>query len=293
MSARALAIELKEADEMVVVATAGDLPEGLIGRRIDAERSAEAALVVPLIWQGRSYGALVAMDCQRDGPEFSAEDEELLGAFAAGAAVVATAGSYDVARRRERLAANEAERARWARELQEAIAGVEVETERLRALIEELRPGVLDELGLGAAVEALADRTESPTMEVRTRIELGFEKGRIEIRHDEELETAIYRIVQEALANAIQHAHPSYVVVELSEGDGRGEVRIAVRDDGRGFDPSAPTDGFGLSGMRERVELFGGSLEIDSSVGGGTEVRARIPLGRPGGGVWADGRGER
>lgn len=286
VAARALAIELEQGDETVVVAAAGELPEGQIGSRVDAEGpAAEAALTVPLIWQGRSCGALVAIDCQRGGPEFSAEDEELLRAFAAGAAVVTTVASIDIARRRERLAASEAERARWARELHEAIAGREVETERLHSLVAELRPRVLDELGLGAAVEALADRTESPSVEVRTRIELGFEKGRIEIRHDEELETAVYRIVQEALGNAIQHAGPSCVVIEVVEGDERGGVRIAVRDDGRGFDPSTPSDGFGLCGMRERVELFGGSLEIGSSIGEGTEVRATIPAVRRGPGV--------
>lgn len=192
----------------------------------------------------------------------------------------ATGGSVDLARRRERLAASEAERARWARELQEAIAGGEVETEKLRSLIAELRPPVLDELGVGAAIEALADRTESPAVEVRTRIELGFEKGRIEIRHDEELETAVYRIVQEALGNAVRHADPSYVVVEVVEEDESGDVRIVVRDDGRGFDPSAPCDGFGLGGMRERAELFGGSFEVSSATGEGTEVRATIPAVR-------------
>jgi signal transduction histidine kinase len=275
VSARTLAIELKEADEMVVVATAGEL-------RVDAERSAaDAALVVPLVWQDRSYGALVAMDCQRDGPEFSVEDEKLLGAFADGAAAaLAAAGSLDIVRRRERLAASEAERARWARELHEAISGIEIETEKVHSLIAELRPRILDELGVGAAVETLADQTESPTLEVRTRIELGFEKGRIAIRYDEELETAVYRIVQEALGNAIQHANPSYVVIEVIEGDECGDVRIVVRDDGKGFDPLTPCGGFGLSGMRERVELFGGTLEIDSSPGEGTEVRAMIPAAR-------------
>lgn len=221
----------------------------------------------------------------------------------------ACCASSDLARRRERLAAREAERAAWARKLreqtleglralhgtlnkveeaappaardliQQTISRIEAETERLRSLIAEIRPPVLDELGVGAAIEALADRTESPAVEVRTLIELGFEKGRIDLRHDEELETALYRIVQEAVGNAIQHANPSSVAVEVFEDDERGDVRIAVRDDGRGFDPSA-VSGLGLSGLRERVELFGGSLEIRTSAGEGTEVQVRVPAAR-------------
>lgn len=143
----------------------------------------------------------------------------------------------------------------------------------------EVRPKVLEELGVGAAVEALADQTELPTVEVRTRIELGFEKGRIALRHDEELETAVYGIVREALANAMRHAGPSRVVLEVVEDDERGEMRVAISDDGGGFDPSA-AGGPGITEMRELAELLGGSLEIRSFLGEGTEVRATVPVGR-------------
>jgi len=146
----------------------------------------------------------------------------------------------------------------------------------LRSLIAELRPPVLDEVGVGAAIEALADQVESPALEVQTWIELAFEEGRVEAGHDEELRTAVYRIVQEALGNAIRHAHPSRVAIKVVD-DGSG-VRIAVCDDGRGFDPTVARGGFGLKRIRERVELFGGSLEIASAVKGGTEVRAAIPV---------------
>jgi signal transduction histidine kinase len=149
----------------------------------------------------------------------------------------------------------------------------------------ELRPKVLDELGVGAAVEALADQAEKPAVEVRTRIELGFEKGRIALRHDADLEAAVYGIVQEALANAMRHAGPSRVALEVVEDDESGAMKITVRDNGGGFDPSAAVDGFGLRGMRERAELRGGSLEIRSVPGGGTEVRAAIPVVRRQAGV--------
>jgi nitrate/nitrite-specific signal transduction histidine kinase len=273
VSARAILLEVKERSEMVVAAVAGEIPKSLIGRSVGAlpDLAVEARLVVPLSLGGRAYGALVAL-----GPEFSVEDQETLEILAAGAAAaVASARTSDLAGRRDQLAASESERARWARELQ-AIAGAEAETGRLHSLIAELRPPVLDELGVGAAIEALADQAESPALEVQTWIELAFEKGRVEAGRDEELKTAVYRIVQEALGNAIRHAHPSYVAIRIVD-DGSG-LRIAIRDDGRGFDPTLARGGFGLKRIRERVELFGGSLEIASAVDGGTEVRAAIPV---------------
>jgi two-component system, NarL family, sensor histidine kinase DevS len=271
VAARAILVEVKEGSEMVVAAAAG-VPKSLLGRSVGAvDLEVEARLVIPLSLRGRSYGALVAL-----GSEFSIEDEETLEILAAGAAAaLASARTFDLVGRRDQLAASESERARWARELQ-AIAGVEAENGRLRSLIAELRPPVLDELGVGAAIEALADRAESPALEVQTWIELASEEGRVEAGRDEELKTAVYRIVQEALDNAIRHAHPSCVAIKVVD-DGSG-VRIMVRDDGRGFDPTVVSGGFGLKRIRERVELFGGSLEITSAVGGGTEVRATIPV---------------
>jgi two-component sensor histidine kinase len=273
VAARAVLVEVKEGSEMVLAAAAGGIPRSLVGRSVGAipGLAVEARLVIPLSLRGRSYGAIVAL-----GSEFSIEDEETLELFAAGAAAaVASAQAFDLAGRREQLAASESERARWARELQ-AIAGAEAEAGRLGSLIAELRPPVLDELGVGAAIEALADQVESPALEVPTWIELAFEEGRIEAGNDEELRIAVYRIVQEALDNAIRHARPSRVAIEVVD-DGSG-VRIAVRDDGLGFDPTAARGGFGLKRIRERVELFGGSLEIVSAIGRGTEVRAAIPL---------------
>lgn len=270
VSARAVVVELKEGNEMVVAAVAGEISESF---------TAEAQLVIPLSLRGRSCGALVA-----SGAKFSIEDEETLETLAAGAAAaVATSKSFDFAGRREQLAASESERARWARELQ-AIADAQVENRKLRSLITELRPPALDEMGVSVAIEALADQVESPAVEVQTRIELAFERGEVHARRDGELETAVYRIVQEALANAIAHAGASRVVIEVT--DEGGAVRVAVHDDGRGFDPGAASRGFGFKRIRERVELLGGSLEIDSRPGQGTEVRAAIPTPRPPG-SWA------
>jgi signal transduction histidine kinase len=213
-------------------------------------------------------------------------------------------------RPRQRLAAAEAERARWARQLhdgtlqglgklrlslaamegadpfavqellQRAIADLEREIERLRALIVDLRPVALDREGIGAAIEKLADRVERPKLEVRTRIELGSAGGREAVRFDGECETAVYRIAQAALDNTVRHAEATRVVVDVVRDAGREEIVVTVSDDGNGFDPASEEEGGGLRGMRERVEILGGSLEIRTGIDEGTVVCAAVPSGR-------------
>jgi two-component system, NarL family, sensor histidine kinase UhpB len=89
----------------------------------------------------------------------------------------------------------------------------------------------------------------------------------------------MYRIVQEALTNATKHGAARRAHVEVIEDD--STIRVTVRDDGRGFDPIARTDGFGLIGMRERVELLNGKLELTSSPEGGTTINANFPNSYP------------
>jgi len=235
VTARAIVVELREGGEMVVAAAAGEFPEGLIGRSVGG--MPDLAVEARLMIP-LSLGGRSYGALVALGAGFSVEDEETLEIFA-------------------------------------AIAAAAVATGRLRSLIAELRPPVLDELGVGAAIEALADEVESPALEIQTWIELAFEEERVETRGDKDLMTAVYRIVQEALANAVRHAYPSCVAIKVVD-DGSG-VRITVRDDGKGFDPMAASGGFGLKRIRDRVELFGGSLEIISARGRGTEVRAAIP----------------
>ena len=91
------------------------------------------------------------------------------------------------------------------------------------------------------------------------------------------METAAYRIVQECLSNAARHADAALAVVEVERR--QGSMRIRVSDDGGGFDPARDTEGFGISGMRERVELLDGELTIASEPGRGTEIVADLPLG--------------
>jgi signal transduction histidine kinase len=209
---------------------------------------------------------------------------------------------------RQRLAAREAERARWARQLhdetlrgmtelrmslaamegadpfaaqeliQRAIAELERQAESLRSLIVALRPTALDQLGVGAAIEALADLVERPKLEVMTRIELATEDRR-PVRFDEEWETAVYRIVEAALDNAVKHAEASRIAVEVVEDEGRAEIAVEVRDDGAGFDPATVEEGAGLSGIRERVEVLGGSLEVRAEPYKGAAISVVVPTG--------------
>ena len=216
-------IWLRDGDELVVRASAGDVEEGLDGTRVPVDgsiagrviagretlrvgrssqrRSARlamlgeagehASLAVPMVSRGRVVGAVLAIGAPRGGEDFTEEDEQLLITFAASAAnAVALAQSVEGDRLRGALAATEAERARWARELHDetlqALAGLRMqlaatlsdredlestraavgaavgelagEIESLRAMISELRPPALDELGLGPAIESLVDR---------------------------------------------------------------------------------------------------------------------------------------
>jgi signal transduction histidine kinase len=172
--------------------------------------------------------------------------------------------------------------------------GLGNEIDGLRHLITELRPAALDDLGLAAALQALARRAQAiDGLDVTTEIDLGAaavhengdgERGRL----DPELESTVYRIVQEALTNVSRHAKATSAVIRVQERDGM--LRASVIDDGQGL-PNADRlgprgdgleGGFGMGGMRERAELIGGELEFGPAPGKGTMVRLSVPLaGRP------------
>jgi signal transduction histidine kinase len=276
-------------------------------------------IVVPLIYRGDSHGVLLAIDRLEHGPSFSAEDEMLLQSFAISAATaVATAQTVTTERHRQRLAAAEAERQRWARELHDdtlqslsalriglssarrsqnadglttavgqAVDQLEEAISNLRALITDLRPAALDELGVKAAIEALAERTARHDVEVDVNVELACAQGTQLPRLTSELETGVYRIVQEALTNASKHGHAKRAVVEIRED--ANAVHLTVRDDGRGFDPATQSGGFGLLGMRERTTLLGGELQVSSAPSDGTTISAIIPIQRRDGTLAAAG----
>jgi signal transduction histidine kinase len=129
-----------------------------------------------------------------------------------------------------------------------------------------------------AAIEALCERASDHGLEIDRSIELAYEQGREPARHTPELETAAYRIIQEALTNATKHGQAKRAVIELLETD--ATVELTVRDDGHGFDPAASTTGFGLRGMSERVELLAGAIHVESSPGHGTTLTASFPVQR-------------
>jgi signal transduction histidine kinase len=266
-----------------------------------------------MVYRSEAVGVLAAFD--RDSGVFSEDDEQMLRTFAASAATaVALAQSVQADRLRSSLAAADAERRRWARELhdetlqslgglrirlssalrrddlshaqeamREAVAHLEQEIDNLRAIITELRPAALDELGLRTAIEGLFDRhREQSGFHLDGELVLPGPSAGQE-RLEEQLETAVYRLVQEALTNVAKHAKASRVRVAVSQSD--GQISVEVQDDGSGFDPESASHGFGLAGMQERVNLAGGTLSIDSSQRG-TLLRACLPVrdGNPAGG---------
>lgn len=277
---------------------------------------AETALLVPLVYRGRGLGVLAAFDHVRSptgsqgasGTEsagFSEDDEMTLRAFAAsGATAVMLAQTAQQERLRHSLAAAEAERRRWARELHDetlqglgalrvilsgalrqvdgdvvqvlrgSVEQVDREIENLRAIITELRPAALDELGLEPAIEALVERVSAVEgLSIECTLDVGApgDGGRL----GQNLEATAYRLVQEALTNVTKHARAEHVRITVAVAGGRLEIEVV--DDGRGFDVGATTAGFGVAGMRERVELSGGRLSVTPG-DSGTTVRAQIPL---------------
>jgi signal transduction histidine kinase len=146
----------------------------------------------------------------------------------------------------------------------------------VRRLAVELRPSALDDFGLVPALERLAANVSerSPDLAVDIEARLGG------MRPPPEAETALYRIVQEALTNVVKHAEARRVSITLVR---KGESAVVVvEDDGRGFEPEAVRDGaLGFVGMRERVELVGGRLAVESSPGAGTTLVAEVPVQRP------------
>ena len=267
------------------------------------------ALLVPLVFRGRSVGVLAAFDRLHHGPRFDAEDERLLTSFATSAATaVATAQTIEETRLRERVDAAERERHHWAHELHDealqqlaairlqlaaalrsspspgpdggqdpvreaaaqAVERLEHELDSLSHLINELRPVSLETLGLNGAIHALAAETsERDGVAVDSRLQLPEGLSA-------ETERTIYRLVQESLNNILKHAEASSA--ELTGELDNGILTLSISDNGKGFDPGATSSGVGLRGMQERVELLGGSLDLASRPGDGTTVTARVPL---------------
>ena len=162
-----------------------------------------------------------------------------------------------------------------------AVENLAEEITSLRTLIVELRPAALDEYGAAAAIESLAARTAARQgLDVDVHLDLAWERGDQSTRHMPELESTLYRLVQESLTNAVRHAGASRVQIDVTEAD--GSLDVVVTDDGRGFDAGRRArreqEGhLGLTLLEDLVAQAGGSLRVTSSPEAGTTVEMEAP----------------
>jgi signal transduction histidine kinase len=152
-----------------------------------------------------------------------------------------------------------------------AIGLINEGVESVRTICTGLRPGVLDDLGLAAAIEWQANEFAS-----RTGIDCAVTVPGTDLSLDGDQATEIFRIFQECLTNVMRHAQAKSARVALYEED--GDLVLVVADDGKGFRESDLSDSLGLLGMKERAQVCGGNLEIASTPGKGTTVTLRVPL---------------
>jgi len=271
-----------------------------VARRLGAS----TGLYVPLLARDRPIGVLVAHDKIGHDPRFSSADLRLAEQFANRAAI-----AVDLSRRvardalRRVVSGQELERRRLARELhdetgqaltsillglravEEAGSPDEMRTaasslrelvvgtlQDVRRLAVQLRPKALDDFGLVAAVERLVQTfSEATAIRVELEAQLGSE------RLPAEVETTLYRIIQEALTNIVKHAEASSVSILLVRSS--ATATVVIEDDGQGFDPAELQEGrLGIIGMRERVELHEGRLTVESAPGSGATLVAEVPL---------------
>jgi signal transduction histidine kinase len=278
-----------------------DDPE--VDREFARRMGMRAALFVPLLVGERAIGVIQAFDKLAADRRFSNEDLRVAETFAAQAGIAvdtATRVARDALQRA--VEGQELERRRLARELHDetgqaltsillglraleesgsddvgAAVGdlreLVVQTlQDVRRLAVELRPTALDDFGLAAALERLASTFSEQT---GTTVELESVLG--DERLPSDVETVLYRIVQEALTNVVKHAHADHVSIVLRKKE--GAVTAIIEDDGRGFSGGDQNDGgLGLVGMKERVELVNGRLEIESAKGAGTTLVVEVPV---------------
>jgi signal transduction histidine kinase len=275
-----------------------------VNQDVTRRLGASTGLYVPLLARERPIGVLVAYDKMGPDPRFSSADLRLAEQFANRAAI-----AVDLSRRvardalRRIVSGQELERRRLARELhdetgqaltsillglravEEAGSSDEMGTaasnlrelvvgtlQDVRRLAVQLRPKALDDFGLVAAVEHLVQTFSEATA---IRVDLEAQLG--DKRLPAEVETTLYRIVQEALTNIVKHAEASRVSILLVRRG--GSATVVIEDDGQGFDPAElREEGMGIIGMRERVELHDGRLTIESTPGAGATLVAEVPL---------------
>jgi GAF domain-containing protein len=270
-----------------------------VARHLSDPEGIRSFLQVPITVGGEIFGVFGVNHCQLH--TFTADEQRVLLALAQRAALaIQNARLYE----RAQQAAVLEERQRLARELHDSVTqslyGVSLYTEaasraladgelgpvatnleeirettrealgEMRLLLYELRPPLLEEHGLAAAL-----RARLQTVETRAGLEVGFEcqgDERLPVEQEQEL----YRLAQEALNSVLKHAHASRVQVRLDLAS--NPATLEVCDNGIGFEPSLREGGgFGLPGMHERIERLGGTLQIESALGAGTRVRVEVP----------------
>ena len=265
---------------------------------------ARTGLYAPLVARGRALGVIVVHDKHGADARFSDADLRLTEIFAARAAIAVELSERVARDAMQRMVnAQELERRRLARELhdetgqalttvllglkavedagsEEALRSAAAELRELvvgtlqdvRRLAVELRPKALDDFGLVPALERLAQ-----SFTEQTGIEVDLEATLPDGRLPADAETALYRVVQESLTNVVKHAGARRISILVTARD--GAVAAVIEDDGQGFDPgSTREEGIGLVGMRERMTLLGGRLEIESRPGSGTTILAEVPF---------------
>ena len=275
-----------------------------VNQDVTRRLGASTGLYVPLLARERSIGVLVAHDKMGPDPRFNSADLRLAEQFANRAAI-----AVDLSRRvardalRRVVSGQELERQRLARELHDEtgqaltsiLLGLRAVEEAdgpdamstaashlrelvvatlqdVRRLAVQLRPKALDDFGLVAAAEHLVQTfSEATSIRVDLEAQLGEE------RLPAEVETTLYRIVQEALTNIVKHAEASRVSILLVRRS--GSAAVVIEDDGQAFDPAELREGgMGIIGMRERVELHEGRLTVESAPGSGATLAAEVPL---------------
>jgi signal transduction histidine kinase len=278
-----------------------DDPE--VDRDFARQMGLRAALFVPLVVGERGIGVVEAFDKLATDRRFSQEDLRVAETFAVQAAI-AVDTTARVARDalRRAVEGQELERRRLARELHdetgqaltsillglssleeakdpEALSAATQEVRELavatlqdvRRLAVELRPAALDDFGLAAALERLTENFKE-----QTGLAVELESGLGEERLPTDIETVLYRLVQEALTNVVKHAHAERVSIVLQRN--KRAVTAVIEDDGRGLSDGRGEEGLGLEGMRERVALVNGRFRIESSPNAGTTLLVEVPV---------------
>ena len=257
------------ANNMIGIVVNGYLLRVWGTRRDETERKLAEEELLHSRQQLRSLAAHLQTVRERERAETAREMHDVLGQWL-------TALKIDLAWLSKKLpqAANDSVRAGMADRIKDGNLLLDQTIAAVKTLSAELRPGVLDKFGLSAAVEWLCREFER-----RTGIKCESQVPNKDVRLSTERATAIFRIIQESLTNVASYSQASKVVIKLKVN--KGDATLSVRDNGRGITRAeimAPGS-LGLLGMRERAEILGGDFAVDGKAGGGTTIKARIPIG--------------